>query len=126
MVLLDSSALLAVIYEELGAARVEDQLEGAGILAVNLEEAVRVLVRDGIPVPAVRRMFDELDLDVIDFTSEMAWRSAEQSARVTSGLGVADRACLAAAAVLGVEVLTADRGWSEAAAAYGVQVTLIR
>jgi len=126
MVLLDSSSLIAMLYDEPGAAYVQEQLDEASLLAVNLEETLMVLLRDGMPRDVVRRTFDELDIDVISYTAEMAWRSAEIQSLVRTPLSLADRSCLAAAAILGMPVLTADRAWSDVGPAFGVEVRLIR
>ena len=126
MVLLDSSSLIAMLYDELGAAHVQEQLDEASLLAVNLEETLMVLLRDGMPRDVARRTFDELDIDVISYTAEMAWRSVEIQSRVRTRLSLADRSCLAAAAILRMPVLTADRAWSDVGPAFGVEVRLIR
>jgi len=126
MVLLDSSSLIAMLYDEPGAAYVQEQLDEASLLAVNLEETLMVLLRDGMPRDVARRTFDELDIDVISYTAEMAWRSAEIQSVVRTRLSLADRSCLAAAAILGMPVLTADRAWSDVGPAFGVEVRLIR
>ena len=55
MVLLDSSSLIAMLYDERGAAYVQEQLDEASLLAVNLEETLMVLLRDGMPRDVARR-----------------------------------------------------------------------
>ena len=115
-----------MLYDEPGAAHVQEQLDEASLLAVNLEETLMVLLRDGMPRDVARRTFDELDIDVISYTAEMAWRSAEIQSVVRTRLSLADRSCLAAAAILRMPVLTADRAWSDVGPAFGVEVRLIR
>lgn len=68
-VVLDSSAVLAVVYEERGAAKVVDLL-GSGeveplISAVNLCEVQTRLVRDGVPVDQVLAVLSDFDLTVV-------------------------------------------------------------
>ncbi|TMB89751.1 MAG: type II toxin-antitoxin system VapC family toxin [Chloroflexi bacterium] len=125
-VLLDASALLALLYDERGAAEVRAQIDEARLLAVNLEEVLGVLLKDGMPVDIARHTVDTLGLSIAPYTEAMAWRSAELRRRLPSGLGIADRACLAAAAVLGTPVLIADALWRKAAEVFGVDVRVIR
>lgn len=126
MVLLDASALIAMLYEEQGADAVARHLDDAAMLTLNLEETVGKLLRDGLDVTTARTAIDALGLDAVDFTAVMAWRSAELGRRLAAGLGLADRACLGAASVLGVAVVTADTAWRDASRRCGVPVTVIR
>jgi PIN domain nuclease of toxin-antitoxin system len=128
VVVLDSSALLAALYRERGsdvvAARVDDG--DAVITAVNFEETFRVLVQRGMPWEVASRALAELDVEVVDFTVGMAYESAVRTTQLPSGLGIADRCCLGAAADLRASVLTADRTWKEVGATFGVEVIVIR
>jgi PIN domain nuclease of toxin-antitoxin system len=126
MFLLDASALLALLNDEVGGSSVEQYLSDATVLSVNLEEVVGTLIREGMPADAVERAVAPLALPVAPFTEEMAWLSAETRPRLPTGLGLADRCCLAAAAVLDAEVVTADLLWQTAAPVFGVSVVLIR
>jgi ribonuclease VapC len=126
MFLLDASALLALLHDEPGGSSVEQCLHEAAILAVNLEEVAGTLIREGMPAAAVELAVAPLALPVEPFTEEMAWRAAQARLRLPAGLGLADRCCLAAAAVLDAEVVTADVLWTSAAPALGVSVVLIR
>ena len=126
MVVLDASALLALLDDEPGAALVEDCLGDAALLSVNLEEMAGVLVARGMSAAEVELAVAALDLEVAPFTAEMAWLSAQTRPLLPAGLGVADRCCLAAAAVLRADVVTADALWTTVAPAFGVKVTLIR
>ena len=126
MLLLDASALIAALYDEPGADTVAEHLDEAALLAVNLEEVAGKLLRDGMDVATAHRVVDRLGLETIAFTAEMAWRAASLRAVLPPGLGIADRACLAAASVLGVGVLTADGAWRDAAAACDVRVVNVR
>src|SRR5215472_15597759 len=64
VVLVDASALLALLYAEPGADLVLEQLEEARIVSVNLHETLAVLIRDGVPAQVARDLLDELNLDV--------------------------------------------------------------
>ncbi len=126
MFLLDASAMLALLHDEPGGASVEQYLADGALVAVNLEEVVGTLIRAGMPVASVEQALAPLALPVAPFTEEMAWVSAQARPRLPSGLGLADRCCLAAAAVLDATVVTADALWKSAATALAVEVVLIR
>lgn len=126
MVLLDASALIAALYDEPGGSDVATHLGDAAVLTVNLEEIAGALVRDGMPPAVAHSAIDLLDLDVLDYTIAMAWRSVDLRLLLPAGLGFADRACLAAAWVLGTPVVTADTAWLAASVAAGVQVISVR
>jgi len=116
-VVLDASALLALIQNETGATLVKDAImQGkSNISTVNLSEVIGKLAENGMPRTAIEAFQSELPVDVIAFSEAMALEAG--ILRVTtrqSGLSLGDRACLATARVLGnLPVLTADRTWSE-------------
>lgn len=121
----DASALLAVVLEEPGAAAAERRLPGSAVSAVNLAEVVSRLIQHGLePAPlevAIRR----LDVEVVSADAALAFRAARLHAATRSqGLALADCFCLALAETLGAEVLTADRAWGRLKV--GVPVTVIR
>jgi ribonuclease VapC len=124
-VVLDASALLAVLRAEPGAERVVPRLEGARIGAVNLSEVVTKLIEDDVPEAEVRRAIGGLELDVHAFDARLAYLAGflGRSTRVL-GLTFGDRACLALAQSLGVPALTADRSWSRLD--LGVAIEVIR
>jgi PIN domain nuclease of toxin-antitoxin system len=124
-VVLDASALLAVLRAEPGADRVEPRLEGAGIGAVNLSEVVAKLDEDGVPETEIHRAIGRLDLDVHAFDAAQAYATGvlRQKTRMI-GLSFGDRACLALAQKLGAIALTADRAW--AGLEIGVAIDVIR
>lgn len=112
-VVLDASALLAVLRAEPGAERVEERLEDASIGAVNLSEVVAKLSGDGAPEAEIRRAIARLELEVRAFDQEQAY-AAGMLRRSTRKLGLSfgDRACLALAQLSDATALTADRSWS--------------
>ena len=124
-VVLDASALLAVLRAEPGAERVAPRLEGAGIGAVNLSEVVAKLIEDDVPEAEIRRAIGRLELDVHAFDAPHAYLagSLRRSTRAL-GLSFGDRACLALAQSLDALALTADRSWSRLE--LGIRVEVIR
>ncbi|MHB8717357.1 MAG: PIN domain-containing protein [Candidatus Dormibacteria bacterium] len=85
-----------------------------------------MLVREGMPVVEVEEIIEPLSIPVLPFTGEMAWRAGRGRAQLSPGLGIADRCCLAAAAVTQRPVVTADSGWVAAARAFGVDLVMVR
>ena len=111
--LLDASALLALVFEEPGAERVLAVLDGAAIGAVNQAEVVELAGRRGIDCVRAAAWAEELALPVLGFTAPMAARAGALLAQFRrQGLSLGDAACLGTAAALGLPVLTADRAWA--------------
>jgi len=124
---LDSSAVLAVIRGEPGAGAVAEALAEAVISAVNLSEVVSVLTRDGMTRKQVGELLTELSLDVEVFDEAQAIAAGELIALTEpSGLSLGDRACLALARSLALPVLTADRPWRRLPPIEGLEVRFIR
>ncbi|MFD3005846.1 type II toxin-antitoxin system VapC family toxin [Thermus tengchongensis] len=128
---LDASALLALLLNEPGAARVEAVLaEGAAISAVNLAEVFSKQAERGHAPEAVReRLVREgllgQVLEVFPFTEEDALEAARLRPLIRPmGLSLGDRACLALARRLGLPALTADATWE--GLDVGVKVEVVR
>lgn len=119
---LDASALLAVVHEEEGGSFVETVLGRSAISSVNWSEVVQKALARGLNL-ARRHDLLSIGLTVVPFDRESAERTAEIWSRA-SHLSLADRACLALAARLGVPAVTADRAWATLDLA--VEVRLIR
>jgi ribonuclease VapC len=126
-VVLDASAVLALLFEEPGAEVVRAQLRTGVIGAANLAEVLAKLSDHGLPAVEAVRAVTILGLEVAPMTETQAGRSAELRPMTRAvGLSLGDRACLALAAELGAPALTADRGWDAVAGAAGVSVQVIR
>jgi PIN domain nuclease of toxin-antitoxin system len=124
-VVLDASALLAVLRVEPGAERVEPRLQGARIGAVNLSEVVAKLIEDGVPEAEIRLAIGRLTLDVHAFDVEQAYRAGVlRKATRALGLSFGARVCLALAQSLATPALTADRSWSRLD--LGIAIEVIR
>jgi ribonuclease VapC len=124
-VVLDASALIALMKEESGADRAAAAIDRAVIGAVNLAEVISKLVREQIAVDLIREWIAALDLDVRPFDAELAY-AAGALLPVTRGRGLSlgDRACLALARELGRTALTTDRAWRDLKV--GVAIEVIR
>ena len=124
-VVLDASAVLAVLRQEPGADRVMTRISGAIISAVNYAEVVTRLASKGSDLAQVLIDLDNLLRDVRAFDQEQAQAAGmlEASTRLF-GLSLGDRACLVLANRLGLPVLTADQVWAKLD--IGVSIELIR
>ena len=111
--LLDTSALLALVFREPGMDVVLAALDGCAISAVNQAEVVEVAARRGTDPGRAAAWAGELSIPVLPFTPPMAARAgAVLAAGRVRGLSLGDAACLGTAGTLGVPVLTADRAWA--------------
>lgn len=122
---LDASALMALLNVEPGSETVEDVTTVAVISSVNWCEAYGKLRIAGVAASALSANMVETGIEIIAFDEADA-RYAGDLAPLTRrlGLSLADRACLALAARLGVPAITADRAWLDLD--IGVEVVCIR
>ncbi len=117
---LDASALLAYLANEPGAEIVADAIAGgAAICTVNLAEALSTLATHGKdPVETVSELTERGLLNGAITVEPFTTADAIEAARLrpltrTSGLSLADRACLAVAHRLAATALTADHAWTD-------------
>jgi PIN domain nuclease of toxin-antitoxin system len=122
---LDSSALLALILAENGAAVVEDHLNGAIISTVNLAEVATKLCDRGATVEAVREEVEAAGVEVVEFDESQAYEAGRMRPVTREyGLSLGDRACLALALARQAPVLTTDQEW--VVAKLPIDIRLIR
>ncbi len=124
-VVLDASAVLAVLFDEPGATTVADAIaDGAVLSAVNLSEVETILRRRQQPVEdIVRRLAAQMEIE--PFTIEDAHATAALSDLTRSAeLSLGDRACVALAQRLSLPAVTADRNW--ASVDLDIEVKLLR
>lgn len=113
-IVLDTSAVLAWLFQEAGADQVLPVLEaGSGIMSsVNYAELAGKLTDQGMPVEIIRETLFDLELEVIDFDAAQAFESGMlRTISKAFGLSLGDRACLTLAIIKKLPVLTADRIW---------------
>lgn len=124
-VVLDASAVLALLNDEVGAKKVQESLPGAMISSVNFAEVVTRLSLLGMPENEIQEALDILALDITPFDEEQAYLAGFLAMKTKqAGLSLGDRACLALALKTGSEALTSDKAWL--ALEIGVDVRLIR
>ena len=111
----DTSAVLALLWNEPGADMVANVLERSSISAVNWSELVAVMTERGLPDEAIRNSLSALPVAaVVPFDGDHA-EAAGRLRRSTrqAGLSLGDRACLALGLERGLPILTADRAWRD-------------
>jgi PIN domain nuclease of toxin-antitoxin system len=111
---LDSSAVLALLFGEPGAERVKETLPGALLSAVNFAEIVTKLCERGMPQDQARLAIEAIGVEVVDFGIDQACVTGELRNRTRSaGLSLGDRACLALAQQQNLPAVTADTAWAQ-------------
>jgi PIN domain nuclease of toxin-antitoxin system len=124
-IVLDASALLALVRGEPGAEVVASYLGRAAVSSVNLSETYGRLLREAFRPHEFRRDLEALNFEIHSFDANQAFAAGRmESATRPFGLGLGDRACLALAQNLGLPAMTADRQWMKVDV--GVEVKLIR
>jgi len=113
---LDASALLALLFDEAGAGRVERAVErGACVSTLNWAEVMARLVERGEPVDAAlaHPLPGGGTVALVPFDEIQAKETASLKLPTRRlGLSLADRACLALARMRRLPVMTADRAWT--------------
>jgi PIN domain nuclease of toxin-antitoxin system len=110
---LDASALLAYLQDEPGGEAVEAVLAESVISSVNWAEVMQKSIAAGVVVDGMHDDLNALGMRIESFTledAEVAGRLWQQSRQY--GLSLGDRACLSLGLRLGIQVLTADRVWT--------------
>ncbi|GAB4415601.1 MAG: PIN domain-containing protein [Sideroxydans sp.] len=128
-VVLDTSALLALLWQEPGWQTVAALLEAEDcrMSSVNLAEFV-AKVQEKQPDPRqIQRLLDDLPIEVVAHDREQAFATGMLRGPTRHlGLSLGDRACLALARKEGACVYTADRPWLEVAAPLSLDIRCIR
>lgn len=107
----DSSALLAYLQGEEGAAQTEEALEVGGACgAANWSEVAQKIHGHGRNWGLARSLLVSYGLRVEAVTTEDAEWAARRWVR-GEGLSLADRLCMALGERLRADVLTADQAW---------------
>jgi ribonuclease VapC len=125
-IVLDASALLAILNQEPGAEKLTPELLSAATTStVNLAEVHSKLVSRGLrPDDAWEAALSPIR-EVVPFTTEHARLAGDLVAKTRAiGLSLGDRACLALGLALKAHVYTADRSWNKVRV--GARIHVIR
>src|SRR5882724_2947225 len=125
-IVLDASALLAVLNQEPGAEKLTPELlSGATTSTVNLAEVQSKLVSKGVNPDDAWEATLSLVREAVPFTAEHAKLTGDLAWLThTIGLSLGDRACLALGLALKAAIYTADRSWTKVKV--GARVYVIR
>ncbi|OYW21347.1 MULTISPECIES: type II toxin-antitoxin system VapC family toxin [unclassified Sphingomonas] len=125
MVVLDSSALLALLLDEPGATAVEPVVRGAEVSIVNLCEVLTKAAEAGGNIEGTKAILLSYGITVMAFHEAQAMEAARlRPLTMHLGLSLGDRACLAQGHISALPILTADQQMAKAD--IGVDIRLIR
>lgn len=113
-VLLDASALIALIKKEKGFQVVEDVLAHSAISTVNFSEFISTLAREGISSEDTDLLIENIVPEIILFDYSISVITGKLVTITKSkGLSLGDRACIATALQFDLLVYTTDTVWEE-------------
>ncbi len=110
--IIDASALIAMIQNEPGAGRVESVIHDCSISSVNWSEVVQKLMKYDPLAANIRQDLEAVGLKIVPFNADQAegcaalWEPCRNF-----GISLADRVCLQLGLMTGELILTADTGW---------------
>ena len=114
-VILDASAVLALLNAEPGALEVQEVVANAAVSAVNLAEVSGKLADYGMTDDMIGKAL-RIGFDTLEFgPAELKLMPRLRRDTSKHGLSLGDRCCLATALARGRPVLTADRAWANLA-----------
>ena len=126
-VILDASAILALLLGESGAAEVAEAIGDSRLCSVNYAEVVTRFCQAGMPADRIEAMLRALPVTIVEADQALATQAGLlRAATSKAGLSLGDRFCLALALREGRPAITADRQWALIAEAVGVEVVVIR
>lgn len=116
MIVIDASALVALLKNEPGADVVSRHMDEPVVSAANLAETLTRLVDDGADALAVRAALERSPIVFVPVTADHATGAAQlRTLTRPLGLSLGDRLCLALALEANLPVLTAERRWANLA-----------
>ena len=122
---LDSSAILAFMWQEKGHEVVATYLADGCVSTVNLAEVYAKCQERGVDMDTARALLASFQLTIVNYDEQQAFITGGLRAQtVRAGLSMGDRACLSLAMVRGAVAVTADGAWRSLA--LSVQVVSIR
>ena len=118
-VVLDTSAILALLSMEEGHEVVAANLENAVVSSVNFSEVITVLVKRGLKHEDVVQSLKDTFPQIEELNAEQAIIAASF---VEPELSFGDRACLALAKSKELSVLTVNKIWKELDLGFKIQL----
>jgi len=122
---LDASAVVALLYGEPGAKRVEEVIADSLIGAANFSEAMSIVALRNSDTDAAAALLANLGMTIVPVTESQAMAAANLHIRTKKfGLSLGDRLCLALAFEAGLAAITSDKIWANLD--LGVEIRIIR
>ncbi len=113
-IVLDASALLALVKNEPGSDKVESLLGRIVMSSVNVSETAAILLQSDMSVQEVQDCLLPLISEIVPFDEEQAFETADLRKQTKSQvLSLGDRACIALGLKLNLAVYTADKTWQD-------------
>lgn len=124
-VVLDSSAVIALLLNEPGAEKVSCYEGHTAMSAINLAEVCIRMVEIGVAEDKIRQFLSAIRVQVYPFDVEQAYAVSKfRNLARKYGMSLADCACIQLGKQLNLPVVTGDRAWTRVD--LGVEVDLIR
>jgi ribonuclease VapC len=124
-VVLDTSALLALLFNEPGASVTTDRGCNGLLSAVSYSETLAKSLDRGVPLETVERVLANLQLTIVPFDVDHGITAATFRPLTRKlNFSFADRACLATARIARLPALAAEQKWPKVD--LGVEIVLIR
>jgi PIN domain nuclease of toxin-antitoxin system len=124
-IVLDTSAVLALLFGEPGADNAIARGRDGIMSTVSYSEAVAKSLDRKVPIETIAQSLASLKLALVPFDEDHALAAAAlRPATRHLDFSFADRACLATASMHKLPVLTADRDWLKTD--LGIKIYLIR
>ena len=127
-IVLDSSALLAIVRGERGSEADLPHIRGSLISSVNLSEYLQRMIELGVAMETAMTAVRRFEIEVVPYTAAHAASTASLRALTRHlGLSLGDRACLALALERHGAALTSDQAWGgDLGTRLGLDIRMIR
>jgi ribonuclease VapC len=125
LVVLDASALLALLHQEPGADRVRRSIQSDKVVmsAINYAEVIAKHLQKGKDFGALRDNLQALGILIIPFDKELSEAVGQLKPKTMHlGLSLADCACLTLSRHINAIALTADTAWGNLKNDFNVEV----
>jgi PIN domain nuclease of toxin-antitoxin system len=126
-ILLDTSALIALLNQEPGCKMVEEILVNSAISSVNLCELISILAKHNLLESEIEAITSDVVPEIIPFCKDIAIKAGKLT-KISSqyGLSLGDRACIATAEYCGMDVYSTDKIWSKLDDKVQINIVIIR
>ena len=109
---IDSSALLAIIYDEGENKEVQKHFDHSYMSVINATECLIVLNRNGMPMDVAQNLLESIISKFIPTEYNNILLIAEiKNSNVDIELSLGDCTCIALGNKLGLQIVTADKVW---------------